>query len=505
MRRTGTLAALLVALLAAPAWAQEVDPKIEVSALRKSAKELGPEKLTDLAAAYADALDDAEADAEKKALEERLKVLFKLMDGRDLFGPDAKGDKAQIEKRAGVLAALGENQRLGKWADAYMQRIKALDAAIEKLGKKKPEAADARKKELDALADKARGLSGALRAVGLGDTATELSELAIDATGKFAKEDMSLGVLAGLATKIAIDIKDWAINKGPGVLFQILVALLILFVFKRLSRWAGRLTHATLSRSKLKVSSLLRGFFEGTVRKLVYFVGILIALRQLGVDIGPFLTGLGVTGLVIGFALQGTLSNFASGMMIMTYRPFDVGDVVNAGGVLGKVDSMTLVSTTIVTPDNQVNVVPNNSIWNGIITNVTARPTRRVDLVVGVGYGDDLDRAQEILMDELVKHDKVLKDPAPVVKVFNLGESSVDFVVRPWTRTADYWDVHFDLQKSIKQRLDAEGLNIPFPQRDVHLFTEPAASPSPTPALAGGAPSKADKPTGIVADDQDDA
>jgi len=501
-------------LLAAPsAWAQEVDPKVEVSALRKSAKELDAEKLTDLAAAYADAFDDEQDDAKKKALEERLTMLFKLMDGRDLFGPDAKGDKAQIKKRADVLAALGEKERLGKWADAYLKRVKALDAAIKQLGEQHSKAADGdkpaieekiagQKEELDAVAGHARALVSALKAVGLGDQADELTEFLVMATGKVALEDLSIGALAKLIGKLLTNLKEWAVNKGPGILFQILIALLILFVFKRLSRWAGRLTHAALARSKIDLSSLLRGFFEVTVRKLVYFIGILIALRQLGVDIGPVLAGLGVTGLIIGFALQGTLSNFASGMMIMTYRPFDIGHVINAAGVLGKVDSMTLVSTTIVTPDNQVIVVPNNSIWNNVITNITARKTRRVDLTIGVGYGDDLDKAQQVLMDEVKKHDKVLEDPEPVVKVSNLGDSSVDFIVRPWSRTDDYWDVYWDLHKSIKQRLDAEGLNIPFPQRDVHLFTQPVAEAAP-PALAGGAPNAADKPTGIVADEED--
>jgi small conductance mechanosensitive channel len=246
--------------------------------------------------------------------------------------------------------------------------------------------------------------------------------------------------------------------------------LVILLVFNVLAAILGRVTRATVASSKLKISSLLRDFFVTVVTKTVFLVGVLIAISTIGIDIGPLLAGVGVLGFIIGFALQGTLSNFAAGIMILLYRPYDVGDVVNAAGVLGKVDSMSLVSTTILTPDNQKVIVPNNSIWGGVITNITAMPNRRVDLTIGVGYGDDLDRTQEILMEVVKAHSLVLQDPEPVVKVTNLGESSVDFVVRPWSKTSDYWTVYWDLTKSIKQRLDQEGISIPFPQRDVHVI-----------------------------------
>lgn len=231
----------------------------------------------------------------------------------------------------------------------------------------------------------------------------------------------------------------------------------------------GAIVSRALARVK-KTSSLLRTFLAGLARKIVWVVGIVIAISMLGFDIGPLVAAIGAAGLVIGFALQGTLSNFASGILILMYRPYDVGDVVNvAGGVAGTVSSMTLVSTTIKSFDNQCIVVPNNSIWGDVITNVTAENTRRIDMVFGISYADDIDRAREILLDILNSHEKVLKDPEPNVRMHEMADSSVNFICRPWTLTSDYWSVYWDVQRTVKQRFDAEGISIPFPQRDVHI------------------------------------
>jgi small conductance mechanosensitive channel len=171
----------------------------------------------------------------------------------------------------------------------------------------------------------------------------------------------------------------------------------------------------------------------------------------------------------MGFALQGTLSNFAAGIMILIYRPYDVGDLRDVGGMLGKVDAMTIVSTTLRKVDNQKVVIPNNMIWGDIITNITGTSKRRVDLVFGIGYNDDMAKAQEILEDILANHEAVLKDPAPVVKVYELADSSVNFVVRPWVVTDNYWDVYWDITRSVKERFDAAGVSIPFPQQNIHV------------------------------------
>ena len=204
--------------------------------------------------------------------------------------------------------------------------------------------------------------------------------------------------------------------------------------------------------------------------------GVLVALSQMGISVGPLLAGLGVAGFIVGFALQDTLANFASGLMILLYRPFDVGDLVETGGVFGKVQDMSLVNTTILTVDNQTLVVPNSKIWGDVIKNVTAQNVRRVDMVFGIGYADDIPKAEGILGDIVTRHEKVLEEPAPVVKLHELGDSSVNFVVRPWVKRDDYWDVYWDITREVKMRFDAEGVSIPFPQRDVQLYTEAAVA-----------------------------
>ena len=166
------------------------------------------------------------------------------------------------------------------------------------------------------------------------------------------------------------------------------------------------------------------------------------------------------------------LSNFAAGIMILLYRPYDIGNWVTVAGVTGGVDAMSLVSTTLKTGDNQMVVVPNGSIWGGIITNITGSKTRRVDLTFSIGYGDDIAKAQGILERLVSEHPLVLREPAPVIKVHALADSSVDFICRPWTKTGDYWNVYWDLTRSVKERFDAEGVSIPFPQRDVHVYND---------------------------------
>ncbi len=201
------------------------------------------------------------------------------------------------------------------------------------------------------------------------------------------------------------------------------------------------------------------------------FIGVLVALSQVGIELGPLLTGLGVAGVIIGFALQDTLSNFASGVMILIYRPYDVGDLVKVNDIQGTVNKMSLVSTTIQTVDNQRLVIPNNKIWGDVINNITAEHIRRIDMVFGIGYKDDIDKAKQLFMDILLADERVLPTPEPMVRVHSLNDSSVDFIVRPWVNTSDYWEVYWDMTEKVKKALDAEGISIPFPQQDVHLYT----------------------------------
>lgn len=272
-------------------------------------------------------------------------------------------------------------------------------------------------------------------------------------------------------------VMGWLKSPEGGIRWglNILKFVMTILAFWVLSKIIGKMLKKSLKYAK-KMSELLRQFAEGFVRRAIFFVGLLVAVTMLEVNIGPLLAVIGAAGFVIGFALQGTLSNFASGLMILAYRPFDVKDVIDAGGVSGTVESLNLVSTNIRTFDNRRVIVPNNAIWGDVITNVTGTPTRRVDLVFGIGYGDDMKKARSILEDILGQHEKVLKEPAPVVRVHELADSSVNLICRPWVRTADYWDVYWDVTITAKERFDSEGISIPFPQRDVHVHQLVAAS-----------------------------
>jgi small conductance mechanosensitive channel len=289
------------------------------------------------------------------------------------------------------------------------------------------------------------------------------------ATGELTTDVLDVGLVAGLVGDWSKAAIEFAKSEGPRVVFRILIVVLVLIAFLYLSKLVKKAMIRAMQSSKVKLSHLLKDMIVATARNLVLFIGLLFALSQLGISVGPLLAGLGIAGFILGFALQDTLSNFASGLMILFYRPFDVGDFVDAGGITGKVDRMSLVNTTFKTFDNQVIVVPNNLIWQQVITNLTAQTTRRVDLTFGISYSDDIDKAKSILQDVVENYDACLKSPETNIRVAALGESSVDILCRPWVRTEDYWDTYWDLMEIVKKRFDEEGISIPFPQRDVHV------------------------------------
>ena len=268
-------------------------------------------------------------------------------------------------------------------------------------------------------------------------------------------------------------ISGWLMSAEGGLRWAMNIAqfIVILIVFYLLSIGASKAAKKAFSKSK-NISSLLQEFFVVSARRLVLFIGFFVGLSALEVNIGPVLAIIGAAGFVIAFALQNSLSNFASGILMLIYRPFDVSDVINVAGVLGKVESMNLLSTQLRTPDNQFVVVPNNSVWGDVITNVTGITQRRVDLVFGIGYGDDIDKAQKVLEEIVNGHALVLKEPKAIVKLHELADSSVNFICRPWAKPENYWDVYWDITREVKRRFDAEGISIPFPQRDVHLYQE---------------------------------
>ncbi len=249
------------------------------------------------------------------------------------------------------------------------------------------------------------------------------------------------------------------------------IAAVVIFI---LGRWIAKILKGFVQRMmrKTEVDDTLVSFVGNlTYIALLTFV-VIAALNQLGVQTTSFIAVIGAAGLAIGLALQGSLANFAAGVLLIIFRPFKSGDFIEGAGVAGTVEKIHIFTTQLKSPDNKTIIIPNAKLTGDNITNYSAKETRRVDMVFGVGYSDDLQKVRQILEDILAKEDRVLQDPAPTIGVLELADSSVNFVCRPWVKTADYWGVYFDITETVKNRFDAEGVSIPFPQRDVHLFEQ---------------------------------
>jgi small conductance mechanosensitive channel len=257
---------------------------------------------------------------------------------------------------------------------------------------------------------------------------------------------------------------DWVSQFG----LKLIAAIVVFFVGKWLARKISNLLKRGLQRAETDPTLI------GFVGNIAYFglltMVVIAAVGQLGVQTTSFIAVLGAAGLAIGLALQGSLANFAAGVLMIIFRPFKAGDYIEAAGTAGSVEEVQLFTTTLKTPDNKIVIIPNAQVTAGTITNYSARDTRRLDMVFGVGYGDDLDKVKRVIQEVLGEEERLLEDPAPLVGVLNLGESSVDFAVRPWVNSSDYWGVFFDLQEKMKKRFDQEGISIPFPQRDLHVY-----------------------------------
>ncbi len=251
---------------------------------------------------------------------------------------------------------------------------------------------------------------------------------------------------------------------------KVVAAILVLIIGKWIARKISKVLGLLLEKNKVDVT--LVKFLSNIIYYTLFIVVIIAAAGQLGINTTSFLTIVGAAGLAVGLALKDSLANFASGVMLILFRPFKVGDFVTAGGVTGKVQEISIFTTIINTVDNQRVIVPNGGITSDVITNVNANPTRRVDMVFGIGYDDDIAQAKKILIDLLEADDRVLKDPAPTVAVSELADSSVNFIVRPWVKTADYWDVFLGMTEKVKVTFDQAGVSIPYPQQDLHLFSE---------------------------------
>ena len=249
---------------------------------------------------------------------------------------------------------------------------------------------------------------------------------------------------------------------------KIIAALLVFIIGKWLARKITNVLVKLMESRKIDVT--LIGFLEGIVYYALFATVLIAAAGQLGIKTTSFLAILGAASLAVGLALKDSLANFSSGVMLILFRPFKVGDVVTVGGETGTIEQIHVFSTILKTGDNQRKIIPNGSISNSTITNITANPTRRVDLVIGIGYDDDIRKAKETLLEILAADSRILPTPAPFVAVSELAESSVNLVVRPWVNTGDYWAVYFDLTEKIKITFDERGISFPYPQRDVHLF-----------------------------------
>ena len=266
------------------------------------------------------------------------------------------------------------------------------------------------------------------------------------------------------------------IQKGYALLaaygLKVVFAIVILIVGRWVAKLFGKVTQRVMG--KREIDETLRHFVGNLIYYALLTFVVLAALSQLGIQTTSFIAVIGAAGLAIGLALQGSLANFASGFLMILFRPFKVGDFIEGAGVAGTVESLQIFTTQLRTPDNKKIIIPNSSLTGGNIVNWSATGTRRVDMVFGIGYEDDIDKAKQVISEILAADDRILKDPAPQVALSELADSSVNFVARPWVKTGDYWGVFFDTTEAVKKRFDAEGISIPYPQSDVHVYQQAA-------------------------------
>jgi len=389
-------------------------------------------------------------------------------------------DLEELEFR---LVPLTKNE-LTQLAEEWLQVVKAkteevMEAQV-KVSKSDGEVEDAIREKLTDLATERRELFNKYSAVlnawerksgdeaAIADYRAYQSAIIVEETQKADFKTLMARALAWLTSK------DGGIKlaKDIGIVLAAFLGLLIVagLVRRFTRRWIVHVPN---------MSNLLQAFIIGIVYWLVLAFGLMLVLAALGVNITPLFALIGGASIILAFAMQDTLSNLASGLMIMIYHPFDEGDYVDVGGVAGTVKTTNIVATTVTTPDNQVIVIPNKNVWGNIITNVTASDTRRVDLVFGISYDDSIPEAFGVLEETVAAHPHVLKDPEPTIRVSELTDSSVNLICRPWVKTEDYWSVYWDLTRQVKERFDAAGISIPYPQQDVHFIeTAPASKPS---------------------------
>ncbi len=264
--------------------------------------------------------------------------------------------------------------------------------------------------------------------------------------------------------QILVKLQEWIAFYGLKIIAAIAILILGRIVAGVIKNLIGRIM------IKRNIDKTLTSFVTSLSYVIMMAFVIISALGALDIKTASFVAVLGAAGLAIGLALQGSLSNFAAGVLMILFKPLKVDDYVEAGGAAGVVEEVGIFTTTIKTPDNKKIIVPNSTVMGGNIVNYSANAVRRVDIVAGVSYGDDIDKVKKVLSEIQAEDERILKDPAPMIGLIELGDSSVNFTVRSWVKTEDYWNVFFDTQEKIKKRFDAEGISIPFPQQDVHII-----------------------------------
>jgi small conductance mechanosensitive channel len=418
------------------------DPEVPIDHLKLLVKPLTKEELI----VEADGWRDLVKAKVQEIGQQQIAVLEKAEEAKDAEKAEGKSDKATPES--------DKSQPAKEKADSASEEKRELAETIPEL-----------KEEQTLLTDRLRVVVEGLEAKG--------GEVEAYRQYMLAVSGLDLDV-ADAGTSLTV-IKGWLTSEQGGQrwFWNIVKFLAILAAFYFAASIVSGVVRRAASRIK-NASQLLVNFLGKFVKQALMLVGLIVALAALEVPISPMLAAIGAAGFIIAFALQDTLSNFASGLMILAYRPFDEGDVIEAAGVSGVVDAVTLFSTHVRTFDNKEMIVPNNDIWGGTITNATARDTRRVDMVFGIGYDDDIDKAKEILETLVNGHELVLEDPAPTVRMNELGDSSINFICRPWSKTSDYWTVYWDITRAVKEEFDRSGISIPFPQRDIHVYQQTA-------------------------------
>jgi len=261
-------------------------------------------------------------------------------------------------------------------------------------------------------------------------------------------------------------IQTVGVELGINVITAIVIFVVGRFIARALVRGLRKIMQAQ------NVDKILESFVTNLLYWALMTFIIIAAISEIGVKTTSFIAVIGAAGLAVGLAMQGSLSNFAAGVLIVLFRHYKVGDWIEAAGVAGSVVNVHILTTTLKTGDNKLVIIPNSNILKDSITNYSANDTRRIDMVIGVGYGDDLDKVHSVLKEVVEADERVMKDPACVIAVAELADSSVNFNVRPWVKTDDYWAVRWALTEAIKKRFDQEGISIPFPQRDVHIIKD---------------------------------